>query len=216
MRAAVLFLACFFLTVTSARSEMMYVTDVIEVMVRTAPNIEHKIIAMPTSGTKVEVLEVLDEWTRVRLPNEKEGWMLSRYLASGPPSKEVITKLERENHDLRLRAKALSERNARLKKERKELETALSKRTQTAQALKKAYETLMGGSKDFLALKASYEKASEELATKNKQVRELEKEVEDLRQSQTLQWFLAGASVILVGFIIGYASRRSKRRPSLL
>ncbi|NVM57390.1 MAG: TIGR04211 family SH3 domain-containing protein [Desulfobacterales bacterium] len=216
MKAAVLFLACFFLTVTSARSEMMYVTDVIEVMVRTAPNLEHKIIAMPTSGTKVEVLEVLDEWARVRLPNEKEGWMLSRYLASGPPSKEVITKLERENHDLRLRAKALSERNARLKKERKELETALSKRTQTAQALKKAYDTLKGGSKDFLALKASYEKASEELATKNKQVRELEKEVEDLRQSQTLQWFLAGASVILVGFIIGYASRRSKRRPSLL
>jgi len=165
----------------------------------------------------MEILEVLnDEWVRVRLPNEKEGWMMSQFLVSGPPSKQVIGRLQKENSTLSLQTKNLAEENARLKTERKELEKALSEQTKKADSLGESYEMLKSGSKEYLALKASYDKASQGLASATKQVGELKKEVESLRNGQTLRWFIAGASVILVGFIIGYASRRPKRRSSLL
>lgn len=200
-----------------AAKETRYVTENLAVMVRSGPDPKHKIIAMPRSGTAVEILEVLDdEWVRVRLPNEKEGCMLSRFLVSGPPSKAVIGRLQKENRTFSLQTRSLAEENARLKKERKELGQALSKQTKRADSLGESYEVLKSGSKEYLALKASYEKASQGLASKTKQVGELKKEVEGLRNGQTLRWFVAGASVILVGFIIGYASRRPKRRSSLL
>jgi SH3 domain protein len=202
-------------------SETKYVTDSFPVMVRTGPNLTHKIIAMPKSGTAIEVLEVpneqrVDEWVKVRIDGEKEGWMLSQFLIPGPPKHQIIARLEKENTNLKNRTQKLSEENAQLKKERKDLEQALSSQTKTGSNLREEYESLKRESKDFLALKASYEEASRGLEVKTNQVEELEKELEGLRKSQTLRWFIAGASIILVGFIIGYISRRPKRRPSLL
>ena len=221
MKYAFLFLGCLFLTVTTASGETRYVTDVFEVMVRTGPSLTNKIVAMPKSGTPIEIIETpdvqrVDDWVKVRFGEDKEGWMLSQFLIPGPPKKDIIARLERDNRTLKQRAKALAEENAQLKKERKELGSALTKQTAKGTSLNDAYETLKRESKDFLALQSSYEKASQELKTKTKQVGELQRDVEGLRNSQTLRWFVAGASIILVGFIIGYVSRRPKRRSSLL
>ena len=217
MRLSVLFSLCFFLMVSPALSETTYITDEIRVMVRSDPGGDRKIIAMPMSGTRVEVLQQSEDgWSRVRLPNEKEGWLLTRYLSQGPPSKEVIAKLKSDNQVLRQRAKTLNEENSRLKGERGEFQKALSKQTQTANTLKESYETLKKGSSEYLSLKASYEKISEDLATKTKRLAELKKELNAVQKSKSLQWALSGAGVLLLGLIIGYMSRRPRRRPSLL
>jgi SH3 domain protein len=217
MRLSVLFSLCFFLMVNPAHSETKYITDEIRVMVRSDPGGDRRIIAMPMSGTRVEVLKQSEDgWSKVRLPNEKEGWLLTRYLSQGLPSKEVVAKLKSENEVLRQRAKTLTEENGRLKKERSDFQNALSKQTKTANTLKDSYETLKKGSSEYLSLKASYEKASEDLATKTKRQAELEEELKALQKSQTLQWFLGGAGVLFVGLIVGFMSRRPRRRPSLL
>jgi SH3 domain protein len=217
MRLSVLFSLCFFLMVSPAHSESTYITDEIRVMVRSDAGGDRKIIAMPMSGTRVEVLEQSEDgWSKVRLPNEKEGWLLTRYLSQGLPSKEVVAKLKSENEGLRQRAKTLTEENSRLKKERNDFHEALSNQTKTANTLKESYETLKKGSSEYLSLKASYEKASKDLSTKTKREAELEEELKALQKSQTLQWFLGGAGVLFVGLIVGYMSRRPRRRPSLL
>jgi SH3 domain protein len=217
MRLSVLFFLCFFLMVSPAHSESTYITDEIRVMVRSDAGGDRKIIAMPMSGTRVEVLEQSEDgWSKVRLPNEKEGWLLTRYLSQGLPSKEVVAKLKSENEGLRQRAKTLTEENSRLKKERNDFHEALSNQTKTANTLKESYETLKKGSSEYLSLKASYEKASKDLSTKTKREAELEEELKALQKSQTLQWFLGGAGVLFVGLIVGYMSRRPRRRPSLL
>jgi SH3 domain protein len=203
--------------VIPAHSETKYITDEIRVMVRSDPGGDRRIIAMPMSGTRVEVMKQSEDgWSKVRLPNEKEGWLLTRYLSQGLPSKEVVAKLKSENEVLRQRAKTLTEENGRLKKERSEFQNALSKQTKTATTLKDSYETLKKGSSEYLSLKASYEKASKDLATKTKRQAELEEELKALQKSQTLQWFLGGAGVLFVGLIVGFMSRRPRRRPSLL
>lgn len=221
MRYVFLSLVCVFFAIATAFAETKYVTDVFDVMVRTGPNLTHKIVAMPKSGTPVEILELPDEqqvedWVKVRIGGDKEGWMLSQFLVPGPPKQEIIERLGRENRTMRQQRETLTEENARLKKERKELEVALMEQTTKGNTLQDAFETLKTESKDFLAMKDSYERASQELKNKTKQLEQLQQEVDGLRNSQTLRWFVAGASIILVGFVIGFLSRRPKRRSSLL
>jgi len=200
-----------------ARAATRYIRDDIQVMVRGDPGINRKIVAMPKSGSVVEVLEKTEDgWSRVRLSDGKEGWMLTHYLSTGPPNTKVIAQLKRENEDLKGQVKNLAEENPRLKSEQEELQKALSKQTRAADGLRQSYETLKRESSQFLALKASYERASQELAERTKRQAELEEKVRDLQKTRTLQWFLAGAAVLLVGLIVGFMSRRPKRRPSLL
>ncbi len=217
MKRGLFFFLSFFLIVLPVHSEAMYITDDMRVMLRSDAGTDRRIIAMPRSGTRVEVLEESEDgWSKVRLPNEKEGWLLTRYLTPGPPAKEVNARLKSENEALKQRANTLSEENVRLKRGRNDLQKALSNQTQNAKASKKSYEALKKGSSEYLSLKASHDKASKDLATKTKRQAELEEKLKALQDSQTLQWFLGGAAVLFVGLIVGFVARRPKRRPSLL
>ena len=86
-----------FLTIlsTHALAETMYVSDVMKVTLRTGPGIDHKILALIKSGQEVEVLEPNDQWTRVRLGDKKEGWILTRFLTTTKPSVLILDKLKR-------------------------------------------------------------------------------------------------------------------------
>jgi SH3 domain protein len=217
MKAVIPLLLSLLILVVPAHAATMYITDEIPVMVRHEPAANRKIVAMPNTGTRVEVLENKEDgWSRVRLPDGKEGWTLTRYLTKGPSKQVIIDRLQSENKALRDKSKTLIDENPRLKTERTELQKALSEQTKTAENLKQSYETLKRESSKFLALKASYEKASHDLAESTKRQAELEEEVKALRNNKILKWFLAGAAVLLVGMIIGYMSRRPKRRPTLL
>ena len=218
MKLGILFFVSFFLVAIPAHAETtMYITDNIHVMVRTGPGIDRKIIAMPKTGNRVEVLEELESgWSRVRLSDEKEGWMLSRYLSPGPPSREVIATLKSENEIFKHQVKTLIEENTRFKREQNDLQKALSKQTNTAKTLKRSYETLKSESSEFLSLKASYDKASRDLAARSDRLAELERKLGALQDAQTLRWFVVGAGVLLAGFIVGFIVRRPRRRSSLL
>jgi SH3 domain protein len=180
------------------------------------PDPRAKITGMPKSGTPLELLEVQDDgWSFVKLINGKEGWVLSRFLNSGPPSRETIERLQKENHSLSSRAEILSEENAALKERQDELERGLSEVTVTANNLRESYETLKRGSSDYLSLQTSFANASKELSSGAGRIKGLEEEVEEMRNDRSLIWFIAGTSVILVGFILGIIYGNPKRRSYL-
>ena len=47
-------------------------------------------------------------------------------------------------------------------------------------------------------------------------VASLNAKVDKLESRQTVRWFLTGAGVLLLGFIIGFSTRRQRRKSSLL
>ena len=50
-----------------------YVTDSLRLEARTGPSTEHRIVQMLDSGTRLEVLEEREGWSRVTLPTGEEG-----------------------------------------------------------------------------------------------------------------------------------------------
>ncbi len=67
-------------------AETRYVTDLLKLPLRTGPSTEYKILALVESGQQVEVVEPGESWSKVRLGNGKEGYVLNRYLVARPTS----------------------------------------------------------------------------------------------------------------------------------
>ncbi len=61
-----------------------YVTDKLEVTLRTGPGLDYRIVTMLKAGQRLEVLGDGDGWTNVRTAG-KEGWLVSRFISEGVP-----------------------------------------------------------------------------------------------------------------------------------
>ena len=217
MKSFIVFFIVLFSTVVQA--ETMYVYDIVKITVRTGPGIAHKILAMIKSGESVEVLkpeEPEKDWSLVRITNGKEGWVLSRFLKSKEPDGLVLDRLKKKHNALKNQAVSTIEENKVYKKENKRLNSELKTNKEISKKIKSSYETLKKESAEFLELKSNYEKTSSKLIEQTKKATKLEEELTSLLLHQNIKWFLSGAGVLLLGFVIGFSTKRQRRRSSLL
>jgi SH3 domain protein len=216
IRYFLFFEICFIIFSFSVQAESMYVSDKLSVTVRTGQGTTHKIIALIKSDQKVEALEKGVEWTLVRLQNGKQGWALSRYLTHDIPKSIQLASLQIKYSNVASQAESLTAENDKLNSDFKKLSATLSKNEKALNNLQRDYDALKADSADFLNLKTKYEKASHQLSKQTEKTEELKKMVEKLQLYQYIKWFLAGSGVLLVGFIIGFSSKRQRRQSSLL
>ena len=132
------------------------------------------------------------------------------------PNSIVLNQLQKEHAELVARADKLAEENSRLKSEGNNLKQELTGSKQTLNKLSDSYESLKTESAEFLQLKGRYDKTVAELRETSQNAVKMEDELTKLRLNQNIQWFITGAAVLLVGFIIGYATKRQRKRSSLL
>ena len=197
-------------------AETMYVTDVLRLTLRTGQSTEHKIIAVIESGQEVEILESGEEWSSVRLADGKEGWVLTRYLTPRETYNVKLKRLEDKHKNLRAQAASLLEENTRLNSENKKLKAASRQNEKALNKIQSDFESLKSESAEFIKLKTKYQKTSKELNEKSQRLADLEEQISRLELYHYIKWFLVGAGVLLLGFIIGFSTKRQRRRASLL
>ena len=197
-------------------AETMYISDTIKVTLRTGHGIDHKIIEIIKSGEKVEVIEQGKEWTKVRLPSQKEGWILNRFLMSRQPSRLLLKRLKKNHKVLSLQSVSMLQESTKLKKENKRLGLKLAENEETLAKVSKSYEILKTESAEFLELKSNHEKTALQLVRQAEKLKKTEKELTTLLLHQNIKWFLSGAGVLIVGFILGLSAKRKRRKSSLL
>ena len=193
----------------------MYVSDILKLTLRTGPSIENKIIAVIESGQMMEVIEFGDEWSQVQLPNGKEGWVLSRYLTTNETNNIKLERLETMHNNLTIQAAELLEENNRLKTENTRLSTEFKAGQKELVKTKSDYEALKAESAEFLTVKANYNRAASQLAEQTARAKQLEEQLSSLEMNTYIKWFLAGSGVLIVGFLIGFSTKRQRRRPAL-
>lgn len=193
----------------------MYVSDILKLTLRTGPSIENKILAVIDSGQMMEIVEFGDEWSQVQLPNGKEGWVLSRYLTPNETNNIKLQRLETKHKNLMVQAAELLEENNRLKAENRKLSTEFEADQKQLVKVRTDYETLKTEAAEFLTLKTSYKRAASQLAEQTAKAQKLEEQLSRLGMNTYIKWFLAGSGVLIVGFIIGFSSKRQRRRPAL-
>ena len=205
-----------FLISSISQAEMMYVTDVLKLTVRSEKGPDQNLITVIKSGQAVEVMQTDGDWVRVRLPDDREGWVLSRYLTFGETSSIKLGKLQNKYKALSSQITALLEENTQLNKENKGLRSGIDQMEKTVEEVDKSYENLKTEAAEYLTLKAKYARTNAQLAEKIQIAEKLKKEIERLENRQTIRWFISGAGVLFLGFIIGFSAKRQRRRSSLI
>lgn len=197
------------------RAATRYVSEEFEITMRTGPSVERKIIALIRSGSAVEILESAEEWTQISYKN-KNGWVLTRYLSSQKPCALTLSELEKSHANLKNENKDLLQKNTDLDSENQRLQSALATHQGSLEKITGEYEKLKKESADFIKLKTAYEKTSKALTITKAEADKAEIEIQQLAANQNIKWFIVGAGVLVLGFIIGFSSRRQRRQSSLI
>lgn len=207
------------LAVNAMAKETLYVTDTLKITVRSGPSTGNRVIATLSSGDTVTMLEKKkDGWGKVSLPDGKTGWLLHRYLIDKRPAVLVLRDMKPDKGQEELLA---------LREESRDLKKYLAEATSEANTAKARYQQLKRDAGQALALrteldqikaaKAQQVKALQDTSSQQAaRLRELETENESMRFSGGLKWFLSGAGVLLLGWIIGWMLGRRRSRTSSL
>jgi len=193
-----------------------YINDSMKITMRTGPATDRKIIALLSVGQGVEILKAENEWTQVRLLNGKEGWVISRFLTDQTPDSIRLEALRKNHSTLQTKAASLMEENKALKAENKKFGIDLNTSESKQRGLSKSYETLKRESKKFLDLQAKYKESTSKLAVETQKAEKYEDDLTKLLWNKNIKWFLSGAGVLILGFIIGFSTKRQRRHSSLL
>ena len=197
-------------------AQQIYVADSFKITLRTGPGTDHKILKMLPSGTRLQVMEQTSGWYRVRTPENSEGWVLKRYTMQDTPNKLKVQNLTRQLERLKSASDEAGTTITDLRTENKKLSSTLDAVQKELSDLKKRYASLKSDASKALEYKENLQATQEELATTQSRLKTVSADNEELRSSQNMHWFLAGAGVVcgsaLFGFFVGRIQRRKSKK----
>jgi len=210
------FFSLVFLAAHSSWAATAYVSDSFHITLRTGPSIENKVIAMPSSGQPLEIVDAQDEWTKVRMQKPDgttvDGWVLNRYLITRLPWKAQAEALQAKNVSLREKLADTEERLKTVSAKRQDLAGKLQAHREALEQVRSEYDSLRHRAADYLKLEAAYKRNRSNLETAEARVARLTEEITQLRSRKRKQWLLTGAVVVLIGLVIGTVIGRQQRK----
>ena len=210
-------------------AETRYVSDQLVVSLREQPQKNSSPIIYLKTDMAVEFLEEAGEYIKVRSKKGETGYILQKYLTTAKPKSIIINKLQKERDQLagkiaEIRQQAASTTSQSSKSQQelalqlidlRENNTALQDKWVQSQAelkqTRQDYQALQNDATEVIAITAERDqlrKTNQELSTKNIA---LDKEMGSLTRTAVIKWFLAGAGVLFLGWIIGKVSGNRRR-----
>jgi SH3 domain protein len=161
-----------------------FVSDEFEIMLRTGQSTQHEIRRQIKSGTPLVVLKESDGYTKVRMPNGVEGWVLSRYLMNQPSGRDRLATLEKRHEKLKTKFDlAVAEEKAAMGQEINRLQE-IAKRP--------------------LELQRENDQLNAQLVQEKDRYERLAAETEVLKSPlKDRKWFVSGALVVIGSMIFG-------------
>jgi SH3 domain protein len=212
-----IFLLTFSLLVAASAvqaAEVKYVTDIFEVTMRSGTSTANSIVRLLSSGEAVTVLEsdLASQYSLVETEDNQQGYVLTRFLEASPAAREILQNLRVEHEQQQLQ---VDEQRTEIK----QLKESLQQEQTDSQTLK----TTLGASEQELS---EVRDAAQNTLSILEQNKRLQTVVDQLREEKTLlsdtnpehsdstqiDWFVRGAAVSLIAFIIGILVTRIRWR----
>jgi SH3 domain protein len=195
-------------------AEVKYVTDVFEVTMRSGTSTSNSIVRLLASGEAVTVLEtdLASQYSLVETDDGKQGYVLTRFLEDSPAAREIL-------QDLRLK---FDQQQIRLDQQQTEI-TQLKQFLQQEQTDSQTLKTTLRASENELSEVRGAAQNTLNILEQNNRLQTI---VDQLRKEKTLlsdtnaelsdstqiDWFVRGAAVSLIAFIIGILVTRIRWR----
>ena len=228
---AIFFITAFILpvSVSSVLAETRYVSDRLIVSVRDGQDPNAAVLGYIETGTPVDILEEKENLLKIRTKDGIEGWVRAQYIVSEKPKalivenmKNEITALNKEIEALKNNqdsaSNMLSESKKMYQEKIEELKEEVSINQKFAAKAKsdfiqlnKKYTALLKNSENTEKLIGEVERLKKLNAELNTEVKSVRKDRKNPLKSNTIQSFIAGAGVLLFGFILGGSVKKKKR-----
>ena len=214
MKSISLVVLLFLGLVGSVVAETRYVSDRLEIQMRTGKGTKFRILRMLPSGTPLEVLEVDQEngYARVRAPGGVEGWVLNRYLMKGRAARDRLADAEKRLAELELENRKLKTSFGELKQEKGQADDQRSELDKNNRKLTQELEEIRRTASSALAIDAENKDLKGKIVAYERQLQTLQQENEGLKDRTARDWFMVGAGVVILGMIIGLIIPRIRWR----
>lgn len=203
---------CLWLALPSAaQAATAYIVDEVRVPLRETPCGNCRIVHRGLkSGTRMEVSESRDGWSRVTTAGGLEGWLPSQYLIDRPIARDRLDALSREVETLRGENDTLRGRATALGEEAEQLRGEIQSLTATKETLGSELDEIRDLSGDTLQLHAQ----NQELLKHNKilqsEVDVLQARLEQLERNELQRWFFYGGLLVALGALLSALLPRLK------
>ncbi len=188
-----------------ALAQTRYVTDQFEITLRSGPSTSNSIIAMLKSGQALKVIEQDNEtkYSLVETEKGKQGYVLTRFLDNEPSGRERYARLQQQSEKLKQQIAQLKE----------DLQQARSLNNNDAEQIAKLSSKLASTENELSNLKVATRDTlviMQQNDTLNSRIEELEAQKQKLsdenrqyKDSTAMDWFMRGAGVSLIAFLLG-------------
>ncbi len=212
-----------------------YVSDVLILTVRKGPSRNFEIFKTIESNERLLILDENESFSKVKLTNGDIGWVQTQYLTFDIPDPITIRRLTRKLEKLQIKHDQLknsvesssqkyNQKQTDFQNTKKDLESVLSKSILEKNNYKnkyieidKKYNNLLEKSKNVISIDIENKKIKTLNKEFSEKIESLELENRSLLKVGMIKWFLSGAGVIFLGWIIGRTvSFRGSRRDGLL
>lgn len=197
-----------------ARAETNYVTDNFEVMLRTGPSIQNKIVKPLSSGTRLEILsnDAGNGHSQVQVSSGEIGYLLTRFISDKPSARNRVRRLENQLVQLRSEPGEIRRLLANSQEENQHLIAQNVKLTNAAQGARTELEEIMNISGDVVEISTRNEKLESEVQQLLLQLDDMRIQNEALNDNSEQRRNLIGISVLLLGLFLGWILSISGRR----
>ncbi len=212
-------LRCLFLFVIAfatavANADDRWITDEFEVMMRTGKGPRKAITRQLRSGTQVEMLETdkAEGYSRVRLKSGAEGWVISRYLKSGPTAQLRLPDVERRLKNSDAKRKELQQQVAELTQDRNSLSGQINNLQSNNTSVQSELERITNLSASSVQLDDENRQLKQRLQEIDQETEQLRRENVQLADRASREWFLIGGVVLVTGLLLGLIIPRIRWR----
>ena len=205
MKNIFILVSCFLMLAGNAVAETRYVSDTLEITMRSGKGTNFGITRMLRSGTPVEVLEVDKKsgYTQVRTKSGKEGWVLSRFLMNGRAARERLATAEKNLAELELENRKLTTAMTTVTEEKSGLEKNLQELEGQSRGVNQELSAIKRTASSALAIDSENKELKGRMVSLERQLQTIQQENEALKDRTARDWFMVGAAVVLLGIIVG-------------
>ena len=199
----ILTIALIIFTFKVSAESFVYITDELDLPIRSDKNFGNNIIRLLPSGTELSLLQSTEDgWAQIQF-DDTIGWIKTFYLSSNPSAREELKKLTREYNSNTLLISKLSDEKEELEKKLITLKndnTDLIVQSSKSQAEKEHIEEIY---QDALKLEHENQKLIQENLQLKTELQLAENNTQIQKDTSSRNWFIVGAIVLFFGMVIG-------------
>ncbi|MEO0368178.1 MAG: TIGR04211 family SH3 domain-containing protein, partial [Pseudomonadota bacterium] len=197
-------------------TQSRYVTDDFEIMFRSGPSVQNKIIRPLRSGTQIEILrdDVGNGHSQIQTIEGEIGYVLTRFVSESPPARSQLALLQSQLSELRADP---NDMRSKLANAQEENQLLINENMKLSTSLKQSQDRLgefRNASGNTVELTEQNQKLTDEVQQLLLQLDDFRiqnEALKDTSQQKTMLWTFA---IMVAGLFLGWVLSMAGRRRS--